>query len=192
VHISEFIELPNLSEYFLELFPMVSVSQSGERTVMKINGPQPEMDQFEPLVMIDGVALLDHAALLRLRPTDISKIEIVESPWIRGNFIFGGIISITSRNNDFAGVELPASGLFFPYRFFAPATVYPEEFLPTDRHIPDTRNTLYWNPSLIIPPGSSQHIEFKAPDRPGSYTLLIRKIESNGDICANSWPIQVE
>jgi hypothetical protein len=187
-----YIDLPSLEEYFLELIPVVSISRAKGEPRFLINSQQAEMRIYDPLIMIDGVVIHDNEAVLKIDPRNIDRIDIVDRPWIRGDLIFGGIISIRSRNNDFAGVDLPESGLFLSYRFFEPHRSLPQSNVPEAEHLPDVRNTLYWQPDLILEPGKESLIRFKTGDRKGEYTILVREITREGQIREIAHPFTVE
>jgi hypothetical protein len=192
IKFSEFVDLPSLEDYFLELLPMVNIIRTKGIPDFRINGPQAEMKIYDPLVIIDGVAVHDNNAVLAIDPQKISQLEIVDRPWIRGNMIFGGIISIISRNNDFAGVKLPDSGLFLTYRFYEQPHPAPQYYTPDKPNMPDIRNTLFWNPKWALSAGETKELNFTTPDIPGDYLIVIREISSEGKIKRMDWRFSVE
>lgn len=186
IEIGEYIDLPSMEEYFLELLPMVSVLREKGKPRFRFNTPQAEMRIYDPLVLIDGVAVHDEQAVLDVNPLKISSIEIVDSPYLRGDLIFGGIISFTSKSGDFGGVDLPESGLFLNYNFFENEYPFPQENAPQERNIPDVRNTLYWNPELELQPGEEKRISFRTSDLAGEYEVLIREFDKDGRVNSSS------
>ena len=192
VEISEYIDLPNLEEYFLELLPMVRVIRSQGRLAFRINGPQAEMNIYDPAVMVDGVAMHDNKAVLEIDPRRIRKIDVIDRPYLRGDVLFGGIISILSREDDFAGVDLPGSGLFLTYRFYEPGAENPQSFLPEEKNLPDPRNTLYWNPSLILKRGEEKQIKFRTSDNSGKYKIIVSGVNEEGKVVRNTSEFRVE
>lgn len=192
VDIDLYIDLPSLEEYFLELLPVVRVIREKGIPSFRITGPQAEMQIYDPLVMIDGVVIHNNEAVLEINPRNIDKIEIIERPWLRGDIIFGGIISIRSKNNDFAGVDLPESGLFLTYRFFEPAHKLPQESMPLEAYLPDVRNTLFWDPQFILKPGEKKTLNFRTADTKGAYMIVIKKITPEGEILETIRRFRVE
>ena len=73
---------------------------------------------YDPLVMIDWVAVSDNESILGTPTQSISRIELVNAPYIKGDMIYGGIISIISKKGDFAGIDLPRNGIFINYKFY--------------------------------------------------------------------------
>jgi len=182
VVIENFIDLPTLHDYFIELLPEVQIKKSGEHLRLNISGPSAENDLIEPLVLIDGLALTDVKALLDIDPKRIRKIEVVNMPWIRGDNMFGGILSLSSAKGDFAGVDLPESSSFFNYKMYHVETSFPQNNTPAEAYTPDVRNTLYWNPTLLLGKKNSKEITFKAGDLPGKYIIRVCRIDHKGKI----------
>lgn len=176
----DFIKLPNLEEYFIEVVPQVSVRRNAGKRRLVILGEHPDLSIYPPLLMIDGVAIFDVEAVLAVSPRLIERVEIVNAPYIRGNVTFGGIISLISKNNDLGYIDLPSSGLLVNYQMLDlprnGAILNSEE----DPRLPDVRNTLYWNPKLELVSGEHQRISFRTADMKGDYEILFRGSDSMG------------
>jgi len=188
----DFIRLPKLEEYFIEVVPQVSVRRSGGVRRLVILGDHPELAIFPPLLMIDGVAIFDVEAVLAVSPRLIDRVEIVNAPYIRGNVTFGGIISLISKNNDLGYIDLPSSGLLVNYRMLdLPLSDTLQQEIP-DPRLPDVRNTLYWEPLLELKPETGQRISFRTADLKGNYEILLRGFDSTGKYLESRVPFQVD
>ena len=97
VSFNDYIKLPTLEEYFVELTPEVSVRKSNKKVFLRLNGSHPDLNFYPPLLMIDGVAIFDLEALLAVSPRLVDRFEIVNAPYTRGNVTFGGIINIITK-----------------------------------------------------------------------------------------------
>jgi hypothetical protein len=191
VYFADFINLPTLSEYFTEVIPQVSLRKNRNRTRFVVNGQHPDLKIYQPLVMIDGVAIFDMEALLDVSPRLVERIEIITAPYLRSDVTFGGIISLLTKENDMGYMDLPSSGLLLKYQML-------EEELPADplpevelSYLPDTRNTLFWQPHLELEPGERLNLEFSSGDTRGRYELHIRGITSEGRPVAQVIPFEV-
>jgi hypothetical protein len=192
VKFDDFIRLPTLEEYFLEVVPQVAVRRSGGVRRLVLLGEHPDLDIYPPLLMIDGVAIFDIEAVLAVSPRLIDRVEIVNAPYIRGNVSFGGIISLISRNNDLGYIDLPSSGLLVNYRMLDLPDRDTMQNAILDTRLPDVRNTLYWNPELDLNPETGQRISFRTADLKGNYEILIRGIDSTGKYLELRVPFRVE
>jgi hypothetical protein len=146
IYMDSYIRLPTLEEYFNELPTLVKIRKRPGGKYFKILGTQTELSEFDPLVMVDLVAIDDPARILDLNPANISRIEVINSIYVKGDQTYGGIINFISLKRDFAGINLPSSGIFINYGFLTPDSS--ESINNQLPHIPDTRNTLFWEPQL--------------------------------------------
>ena len=178
LYIDKYIQLPTLEEYFNALAATVKIRKRQGEKYVRILGRQSELTEFDPLIMVDLVAVEDLAGILALNPQNISRIEIVNALYVRGDQTYGGIVNIISVNNDFAGINLPSSGIFIDYGFLSPSGGKKSP-LPG---APDTRNTLYWDPHLTFDENGKAEISFPAPDTPGRYIVVLNGINSSGEI----------
>ncbi len=188
----DFIKLPNLEEYFIEVVPQVSVRRSGGKRQLVLLGEHPDLAIYPPLLMIDGVAIFDIEAVLAVSPRLIERVEIVNAPYIRGNVTFGGIISLISKNNDLGYIDLPSSGLLVNYRMLDLPGSDTIQNGVGDPRMPDVRNTLYWNPDLELSSEMPQKISFRSSDLKGDYEILIRGSDSTGKYLEKRIPFRVE
>ncbi|MCK4747467.1 MAG: hypothetical protein KAT15_10540, partial [Bacteroidales bacterium] len=192
IDFDDFIKLPRLEEYFVEVVPQVSVRKNRGVNHFEVLGPHPDLAIYPPLVMIDGVAIFDIEAVLAVSPRLIDRIEIVNAPYIRGNVTFGGIISLISKNNDLGYIDLPSSGLLVNYQMLDQPLDRSQTAAISDARYPDVRNTLYWNPGLILNPDEREFIKFQTSDLKGEYEILIRGSDTAGRFVEKRIPFRVE
>ncbi|MDF1576390.1 MAG: hypothetical protein P1P86_14470 [Bacteroidales bacterium] len=192
IHIDNFIKLPNLAEYFVEVVPQVSLrrNRGGRRLVLL--GNHPDLAIYLPLLLVDGVAIFDVEAVLAVSPRLIDRLEIVNAPYIRGNVTFGGIISLISKNNDLGYIDLPSSGLLVNYRMLNLPVADSTRNGVLDPRLPDIRNILYWEPALHLEPDISQKISFRTSDQIGDYEILIRGTDPTGKYLVKRVHFRVE
>jgi len=175
-----YIDLPTMEEYFNELPVAVKVRKSQGRKHFRFYTTRAEMTIYDPLVLIDWVAVDDIDRVLSMSPREIDRIELVNSPYVKGNITYGGIISFVSKKNDFAGIDLPSSGTFINYRFLEECS----ENVPAGPfriNLPDSRNTIYWDPDVQTNDKGSANISFTAPDTPGKYIILLSGMSISGE-----------
>ena len=179
IYIDKYVQLPTIEEYFNELPTLVKVRKRQGEKYFKILGPQTGLADFEPLVMVDMVAIEDLPKILAIAPTNISRIEVINVLYVKGDQIYGGIINIISKNGDFAGINLPSSGIFINYNFLSVSA--PDPKIISLPHSPDTRNTLYWEPQFVLNKNNFAELSFMLPDTPGRYLVVLNGIKRNGE-----------
>ncbi len=178
---AKFIDLPTLSEYFTQLPGIARLKTIQGRKQFRFYTSQEEMAYHDPLLLVDWVAVNDVKKILAMPPPEIDRIELVNAIYIKGNVMYGGIISFVSKKNDFAGIDLPTSGKFVNYRFLEECTENITATPPTE-NIPDPRNTIYWNPAVLMKDDGTAGISFPAPDTPGKYWALLRQTGNTGEV----------
>jgi hypothetical protein len=186
----KFIQLPTLKEYFGEISQEVKVRDRKGKPYFKFFGSAAGMIINDPLVLVDWVVINDIDRVLAISPQKILRIETVNKPYIKGDLTYGGIISIISRDGDFAGIDLPVSGIFVKYDFFSPLCTVKNEV--KEAQTPDARNTLLWLPQLNTRENRSTRIVFATGDTPGKYVIVVRGMTSDGHIFSQSAGFEVK
>jgi hypothetical protein len=177
--IDDYIQLPILEDYFNELPYLVKVRKLHGKKYLKMMGSSPGIQIYEPLVLMDMIAMHDIDAILSVSSRLISHIDIINEPYVKGNITYGGIISIFSKNNDFAGIDLPRSGIFIRYDFLSASM--PAVRGTGDPHAPDARNTLFWDGNLQIVKDTPQEITFLSGHSRGQYDIILQGVMQNGE-----------
>lgn len=177
----KYIELPTLEDYFTELPVIVKVRKSQGKKFFRFLDAGPEMEIYDPLVLVDWVAINDMKKILAMSPNELDRIELVNLRYRKGDVTYGGIISFISKKNDFAGIDLPHSGTFINYRFLDEYSPGNPGQPPTPGN-PDARNTIYWGDLPAQDKASGITVSITAPETPGRYLILLRQITSSGKI----------
>ena len=192
IHFDDFIKLPTMEEYLTEVTPQVSVRRSMRRKELRVLGPHPDLNFYDPLIMVDGVAVFDVEAVLAISPGYIERLEVVEAPFVRGNLTFGGIVNLISRKGDMGYIYLPSSGLLVNYSMFGTPQSGRQVNQTDNPRLPDVRNTIYWNPHLLILPGEEPELSFISPEAGGNYQVVVRGFDSSGSYLESSYSFRVD
>jgi len=189
-YIDKFVQLPTLEDYFNELINLAKVRKRQGGKYFKVLGTQTGLTDFDPLILVDLVAVDNPALVLAIPPLNISRIEVVNMLYVKGDQTYGGIINIISKRGDFAGIDLPSSGVFINYGFLAGSSHYPGNN-PPPQHFPDTRNTLFWEPHLVLNKGNTAKLSFTTADTPGRYLIILIGINLSGELFSKSVSFRV-
>ena len=190
LYIDDYIQLPTLEEYFNGLPTLVRVRKHKGEKYFKVIGPQAGLNNFDPLIMVDQVAIDDPSKLLGINPANISRIEVINELYAKGDETFGGIINIISRHGDFAGIDLPSSGIFIRYAFLAEES-QPRASSSLPPSFPDTRNTLFWDPELELSGEGHAEVSFAVSDTPGRYIIVLSSVNLKGEVSRQTIPFEV-
>jgi hypothetical protein len=179
-----YIKLPVMQEVFFELIPGVYLKS--KKSVWEITMADPvdfSIYTTPPILMIDGVVVHDAALIANLDPELVERIEIVRDRYMIGDYLMYGMVNVITRVGKFTCVELPDQAIRIAWRKEGAGYSFPEPVLKDDektRHIPDLRNTLYWNPSLKADKNNKYNVELRSSDFASHYIISIQGVSDNG------------
>ncbi len=190
IYIDKYIQLPSLEEYFNELPSEVRVrKRKGESRIVVLGAR--EVSLYDPLVLVDWVAVDEPSKVLAVLPQNILRIEVLNEDYVKGGQTYGGIVSIISKKGDFAGIDLPSTGIFINFHFLDEKNCKEMVYDHVPQH-PDTRNTLLWKPGITLGKGTTQKFELTAPDTPGIYNVVVEGVDLNGEVFSTSGIFEVK
>ncbi len=179
----DYIELPNLKEFFFELISEFSVLHNKKIPYLKLRSPK-EVSYIDPLILVDNVPIVNQEKLLKTPLKEFERIDIIDKPYIVRDIVYNGLISVYSKNSDFAGIELHSNSMFFNFNLFSQYNfVFPEKnSTENNRRLPERRNLLYWNPNVRVTENSPINISLYSSDDKGEYIVFIRSINNKNDL----------
>jgi len=134
------------------------------------------------LVLVDGLQIQDINALLNYNTYQIESISVVDRPYCYGPKIFNGIVSIVTKNKDFATIYTDKNVLKTSILRPEPAKVYFEPKYETSSNltrIPDYRHQLLWKPNIVFK-NNDMTIPFYTSDISGDYQISLEGITETG------------
>jgi hypothetical protein len=198
IYLDDYIELPTLEEVFMELVPEVYpvILKKKTQLIIKNKYYSNQSLSFDPLILVDHLPITDLDKVLVLPPSRIQRIEVVNELFLYGDFFYGGIISIFTRENDLGGIELPENSFFFNFQNFEDQDIikfpeYPNDS-SMDTNLPDYRNCLYWDPDLEIDPSQPTTAHLFTSDSRGEYIIFMRGVTRKGEIIEGKCGFSVE
>lgn len=180
--LSKFISLPTTEEVFHNLIMNVTVRKKKNKYSFAVFDKKMDMLKFSPLVLIDGIPISDYNILLKVPPAKIKKIEVITRYYLIGETLFGGVISVFSKDNDYAGIKLAKSAKMISFQ----QVQVPDSFIESGnvnskkKNIPDLRNTIYWNPKLLTDVNGKEQFQFYTSDEIGKFLIKVEGISRNG------------
>ena len=114
--LDEYTRFPTLEEVIIEYVRNVSIRRSGGKIDLHVWDEYANIQSLAnniffdrpALLMLDGVPVNDTEWVLNIDVLKIRSIEVVTKRYFVGNTAFSGIINMTTYNNDFGGLDLPA------------------------------------------------------------------------------------
>lgn len=181
VVLKDYVALPAMEDVFSEIVPYVSVRKKNRRFQLWVLDREETGFDPSPLVLIDNVPVFDLDALMQVNPALVTRIEVINEPYLLGSHSISSLISITTGTSDFAGLNFPSSTVFLNYQTREAPLVFSAATPGSGgRRIPDFRTVLYWNPQVKLGTNAEQ-IEFYTSDHESEYQLLVRGWDEQGE-----------
>ena len=137
-----------------------------------------------PLVLLDGVPILNMDKFIEYDPLKIRKLEVISRTYFSGNLAFNGIANFITYNGKMEGYELDPRATLIDYKglqiqreFIAP--VY-ENQAQIDNRSPDFRHLLHWSANINTSSKGKINTAFYTSDVPGKYAIVIQGISKQG------------
>ena len=137
-------------------------------------------------MLLDGVPISDIDELLEIPASELDKIDIFYTRYIVSDIIMEGIIHFVTKNGDMSSMTYNKDVFRQAYYsvddiekyFDFPVYNTEEEY---NNHIPDYRNTLYWNPNVKVDANGTSSISFYTSDEKGLYSVIVEGFSKNGE-----------
>jgi hypothetical protein len=183
----DYIKLPVMQEVFFELIPGVLIKNRRSVYSIAVTDPvEKRVYDSPPGMLLDGVIIKDAATIATIDPELVEKIDVIKDKYFVGEYSFYGLVNVITRSNDFGSASLPPFAVRLHYRVADPAVFFvsPDysSGLTGKNHIPDFRNTLYWNPSVRTGPDGKASIDFWTSDFVSDYVITVQGITSTGEM----------
>jgi hypothetical protein len=182
---ADYIKLPTMQEVFFELLPGVSMKSENAGYRITIAGITGNWLNEDPLLLIDGVVIRDPATVYNLDPQLVEKIDVVKSRYIIGDYMFYGLVNIITIKGTLDNIRLPEEAVRMRYRDYEPDQrfSYPDYSLSQSlqSHLPDFRNTLYWNSQVLFGSERKSILSFFASDFISDYDIIVTGVSKNGN-----------
>ncbi len=177
----KYIELPNIEEFINEIILEAEIINKKGWTYLMIKS-NTSFSNIQPLIFFDNVQVNNDDRLLKTPLNRIERVEVIDKDYLVAGMKYSGIMSIYSKNKDFAGLDLNKISMFFTYGLFSVMdSSYDFNERSCNSRIPDRRNLLYWNPDIHLSADKKTTISFYTSDSKGDYIVYVRgKNSKNG------------
>jgi hypothetical protein len=198
VYLDDYIELPTLEEVFIELVPEVYpvIRKKKTQLIIKNEYYSNEILPFDPLIFVDYLPIKDPDKVLNIAPSRVQRVEVINDLCLQGQFFYGGILSIFTKERDLGGIELPENSSFLNFQNFEEqdSIQFPDysNNSITEMNLPDFRNCLYWDPDLKIGLSKSTDVHFFTSDSKGEYIIVVTGITRSGEIIKGNCLFRVD
>lgn len=179
---ADFLELPDFVEISREILPALKVRKSNDNYILSfIDAENKGFPNIEPLIFLDGVPINDVNQIINLGTNQIMRIDLLPVIRYYGEMPITGILAIFSKNLEINNIQFKTPTIRCQ-SLSSQSYTKPEYYKPTNlnKHIPDVRQVLLWEPNITMHYNEIHQIEFYTSDLQGTYRINIQGITSNG------------
>ena len=183
-YLDDYTRFPVMEEVMREYVPEVFVRKRKDGFHFIVAQANAGVLPGDPMVLVDGVPILDVDDIMRMDPLRVEKLEVVRHIYYLGQASFPGIVSYTTYKGDLGEMELnPLSltlnyeGLQLKREFYKPT--YSREGVD-DRRMPDQRHLLHWQPDIASDQQGNAVVEFITSDVTGRYRIVVEGLNDKG------------
>ena len=176
----EYIQLPNLEEFFYELVKEVRTTRIQKQTYLKLVAYS-QYPNLLPLILLDNIPIFDIDEFLKIPLNRIEKVEIIDEPYMLSGEMYSGVICVSTKRKDFAGIELNKKSLFFSYNLLSGGNFNMADYSSENSNKATYRhNLLFWDPDIDLIQNNPETLSFYTSDSKGEYIVFIRSINPTG------------
>ncbi|RLD50736.1 MAG: hypothetical protein DRI94_07875, partial [Bacteroidetes bacterium] len=195
VYLKNFVKLPTLHEVFDEIIPSVRVREENHKYVLSIYDEELNLNYNKPLILLDNIPVFNVDEILKIKPSLINNIEIINKMYLSGSKIFNGIIILNSNSDKFCRIKLPENAKFIKYQGFTNSEypIFPVYNTNEEKESkkPDFRNTLYWEAGNMTA-DANKFFSFYTSDNCADYIVNLYLINEKGIVSKRTKTFIVE
>lgn len=195
--LDNYVRFTTMEEVLREYVLPIGVKKRNDSFQLQILDNQ-KIGFFEekPLLLLDGVPIFDFNKFMAFDPLKVRKLDVVTGSYYLGNMTFSGIANFITYSGDMASYVLDQNATVIDYEgiqlqreFYSPIYDNPNQIAS---RLPDFRNQLYWNPSVITDKRGKKNINFYASDLPGKYLIMVQGLSNEGNTGYSSSIIHIK
>ena len=191
----DYISLSTIEEIIYEIVHPVSVKSNEGKKYLAVANHETQQRSSADLVLLDNVPVFNIDELLKISPSLIRTIDVIQRPYYIGDYLLSGVVSFKTKTDDFGGHKFPGQSTFLEYHTYnnnlsvsLPDYSKMENF---QSPLPDFRTTLFWMP-FTETSNSQIEVAFFTSDVSGIYDIRVIAVSTAGDIFWGNGEITVQ
>ena len=178
-HLDDYVRFPTVEEVLVEIVPELRVRKGKRRTrevQMLYTDKAGALSYFRDniLVLLDGIAVSDHARILEYDAMLFEDIEIYSHPYLFGTIVYNGVVNFTTRKGGSLSLRMNDLTQVIDFKGASCPVALTGKNVPADN---DRRQTLYWHPAIELPAGQEVRLEVRTSAVPGRYRVVVEGLD---------------
>ena len=182
-NLEDYTRFPVMEELFIEFISELRVRRVNGRRVLQVSTHTSDgrfsFRQWNALVLLDGVPVIDHEKIIHYDPLLVHHIDIYRSSYSFGIRSFNGIVNFVTYKGTLPSLQFEDNVRIVDFQGCSLPLAYTCAGVGND--YPDYRQTIWWHPLLTLAPGESLEVECKTPAYGGRFEVVAEGLDTAGD-----------
>ena len=181
--LDDYTRFPLMEEVFIEFIPEIRGRRVNGRRELQV-WAEDQLGSYyfpseAPLVLMDGIPVLDHEKIFAYDPLLVKYIDIYLDAYFLGTRGFSGVVNFVTYKGTLPSLQFEDNVRVISFQGCSVPLAY--TCTDVDSEYPDYRQTLYWHPLLTLAPGESLSVECKTPAYSGRFEVVAEGLTAQGD-----------
>ena len=181
--LDDYTRFPLMEEVFIEFIPEIRGRRVNGRRELQV-WAEDQLGSYyfpseAPLVLMDGIPVLDHEKIFAYDPLLVKYIDIYLDAYFLGTRGFSGVVNFVTYKGTLPSLQFEDNVRVISFQGCSVPLAY--TCTDVDSEYPDYRQTLYWHPMLTLAPGESLSVECKTPAYSGRFEVVAEGLTAQGD-----------
>jgi hypothetical protein len=195
--LDDYVRFPTLEDVFREYVPGIIVRRPAKKAQLYVLNKASELFfAQEPLILLDGMPVLDTDMLLSTDASTVKRINIINHKYFIGPVTYNGIVDISTYKGNFGGFDIDPKALVIDYEGLQRMRTFKSpDYSSTESkntRTPDFRNVLYWQPDVETDVNGNQTLSFYTSDKKGNFIGVIHGLTEAGLMGSRTFTITVK
>ena len=191
--LDDYTRFPLMEEVFIEFIPEIRGRRVNGRRELQV-WAEDQLGSYyfpseAPLVLMDGIPVLDHEKIFAYDPLLVKYIDIYLDAYFLGTRGFSGVVNFVTYKGTLPSLQFEDNVRVISFQGCSVPLAYTCEGVGKD--YPDYRQTLYWHPLLTLAPGESLSVECKTPAYSGRFEVVAEGLTAGGEAVSAHTTLEV-
>ena len=169
--------VPNLEEFISEIEQKATIVRKEKKVNIRvINKTGRNIIGDNPLIIFDGIPLLNADKIVSIPSDKLESIRIVSNKFFFGSEVFDGIVDITSNTKSFDLVDMDKNSMRV---LFCPIITAKDNYMQQNSYFPRYISDIYFEKINSV--SGSANIAINLPQNTGNYSLSVFGYTKNGE-----------
>ena len=191
--LDDYTRFPLMEEVFIEFIPEIRGRRVNGRRELQV-WAEDQLGSYyfpseAPLVLMDGIPVLDHEKIFAYDPLLVKYIDIYLDAYFLGTRGFSGVVNFVTYKGTLPSLQFEDNVRVISFQGCSVPLAY--TCTDVDSEYPDYRQTLYWHPLLTLAPGESLSVECKTPAYSGRFEVVAEGLTAGGEAVSAHTTLEV-